>query len=89
MRSSTLTQQELTSRGNELLLSLPTENWTDVADGARVAWNDCNMVAKFTGNKTITASYQGLTDSVEVLLLEALSQICNFSSTMRFQMVKS
>ena len=59
-------------RGNELSLSLPIENWTNVADGIVSPGAIATWSPNSQGTKTITASYQGLTDSVEVFVVRGV-----------------
>ena len=59
-------------RGNELGVLLPTENWTDVADGLITPGNIATWSPNSQGTKTITASYQGLTDSIEVFVVRGV-----------------
>ena len=59
-------------RGNELSLILPIENWTNVADGIVSPGTIATWSPNSQGTKTITASYQGLTDSVEVFVVRGV-----------------
>ena len=59
-------------RGNELSVALPNDNWTDVADGAIITGQPAIWVPSLQGSKTITASYQGLSDNVEVFVLRGV-----------------
>ena len=53
-------------------LSLPTENWTNVADGIVSPGMIATWSPNSQGTKTISASYQGLTDSVEVFVVRGV-----------------
>ena len=59
-------------RGNELPLLLSNENWTDVADGEITPGSIATWSPTKQGTKVITASYQGLTDTVQVFVLRGI-----------------
>ncbi len=59
-------------RGNELPVTLPIENWTNVADGSITPGQIAVWNPNSQGTKTITATYQGLSASVEVFVLRGV-----------------
>ena len=59
-------------RGNELPLTLPIENWTNTADGVITPGQIAIWSPNSQGTKTIAASYQGLTDSIDVFVVRGV-----------------
>ena len=59
-------------RGNQLPVTLPIENWTNVADGSITPGSTATWTPNSQGTKTITASYQGLSTSVEVFVVRGV-----------------
>ena len=56
-------------RGNRLAVSLAIENWTSVADGTITSGLTSTWEPTLQGSKSLTASYQGFTDTVDVFVL--------------------
>ena len=55
-------------RGNRLAVILPIENWTSVADGQVVTGLPASWVPTLQGTKSISASYQGSTETIQVFV---------------------
>ena len=59
-------------RGNQLQVNLPIENWTNVADGVMTSGLPAAWSPSSQGTKSISATYQGLTDTVEVFVVRGV-----------------
>lgn len=59
-------------RGNRLDVLLPAENWTSYADGDITLGNPAIWSPKLQGTKTITATYEGYTDTITVFVLRGI-----------------
>ena len=59
-------------RGNRLAVSLPIENWTSIADGTITPGLTATWGPNSQGTKSITASYQGLNDTISVFVLRGI-----------------
>ena len=59
-------------RGNRLAVSLPIENWTSIADGTITPGLTATWGPKSQGTKSITASYQGLNDTISIFVLRGI-----------------
>ena len=59
-------------RGNQLQVNLPIENWTNVADGVITPGLPAAWSPNSQGTKSISATYQGLTDTVEVFVVRGV-----------------
>ena len=55
-------------RGNRLSVTLPIDNWTSVSDGQLVPGLPALWYPSFQGTKSITATYQGYSGTVEVFV---------------------
>ena len=55
-------------RGNRLAVILPIENWTSVADGQVIPGLPASWVPTLQGTKSISASYQGSTETIQVFV---------------------
>jgi len=56
-------------RGNRLAVSLAIENWTSVADGTITSGLTSTWEPTLQGSKSLTASYEGFTDTVDIFVL--------------------
>ena len=59
-------------RGNRLAVSLPIENWTSIADGTITPGLSATWGPNSQGTKSITATYQGLSDTISVFVLRGI-----------------
>ena len=58
--------------GNRLAVSIPLENWTQLADGNLTEGIPHIWVPKFQGTKTITVTYESFTENVTVFVSRGL-----------------
>ena len=64
-------------RGNRLEVSLPEENWTSYADGDITLGSPAIWSPKLQGTKTITATYEGYSDTISIFVLRGTIQELN------------
>ena len=62
-------------RGNRLPVTLPIDNWTSVADGQLVPGLTASWYPLYQGTKSISATYQGYTDTVQVFVTRGLIRV--------------
>ncbi|MFL2882145.1 MAG: DNRLRE domain-containing protein, partial [Candidatus Poseidoniaceae archaeon] len=59
-------------RGNTLAVVIPVENWTSLADGTITPGLTSTWEPSLQGSKSITASYEGFSDTIEVFVLRGV-----------------
>ena len=59
-------------RGNRLDVTIPEDNWTNIADGQILPGETSVWIPKSLGTKTINATYQGYYDTVSVFVSKGL-----------------
>lgn len=63
-------------KGNRLAVNLPLENWTSIADGSITPGITATWEPNLQGTKSLTATYQGVSATVDVFVLRGkLSEI--------------
>ena len=59
-------------RGNRLAVTLPLDNWSSLADGELSPGSTAIWHPKLQGTKTITANYEGYSDTISVFVLRGV-----------------